>query len=454
MGKLNRRRLMQGSAGLLGLAAASGSRSAGLAAPPAPWRRVGRPQAIAQVSGEIEFAYYNWGPESIQYFKDMAAAFEASHPDTKINLTLPPQDQYDTKLQVLLATGDGPDIITTTNITQALVDEGRILDLTDRIDQDPVITDPSKFVQSGWDLFKFGTDRIYGMYSGADTLLLYYNKTMFDNAGIPYPTAEWTWDNFVEAAKALTVRDGDRVTQWGCVLGAFDDPEWGWANLVWMEGGDIVDSRPFYSAVTLNNDPVLKILRFLHDLVYTHQVAPTPSQSTTVADQGGFESGTVAMMVDGGWSIQAFKDVDAFAWDVQTLPVGPQGFIGEFWAGTPMMIGAGTENPDLAWEYVRWFAADPEAQTLIAQLAIQVPALLEIANSETFLGVAGLPENARAWTRSIETSLPGQTYHPKQAELMDKLWIPTWEKFQNDSISAEEFATTVEEDGNELLQES
>src|SRR5688572_6213080 len=105
MGKLNRRRLIQSGAGLLGLAAAIGPRSAGLAASSAPRRHGGRSQAKAQVSGEIEFAYYNWGPESIEYFKDMAAAFEASHPDTKINLTLPPFDQYDTKLQVLLATG-------------------------------------------------------------------------------------------------------------------------------------------------------------------------------------------------------------------------------------------------------------------------------------------------------------------------------------------------------------
>ena len=57
-------------------------------------------------------------------------------------------------------------------------------DITDRIAADPALSDPNTFVQSGWDLFKFGTDRTYGIYSGADTLLLYYNKTMFKAAGL------------------------------------------------------------------------------------------------------------------------------------------------------------------------------------------------------------------------------------------------------------------------------
>lgn len=447
--RINRRNLIGTVGGAAGLAALGAVRPAMAG----PATRRGRVQVNAQASGEIEFAYFNWGPESIDYFKSMAAAFESSHAGTKINLTLPPFDQYDQKLNVLLATGNGPDIITINNATLALVQAGRILDLTDRIAADPALSDPNVFVQSGWDLFKFGTDRTYGIYSGADTLLLYYNKTAFDKAGVGYPTAEWTRDDFVEAAKALTIREGDRVTQWGCVLGSFN-ASWGWANLVWMEGGDIVDSRPFYSKVTLNNEPVLTILHFLNDLVYTHQVAPTPSQNQSVSDQGGFESGTIAMAVDGGWSMQPWKAIDAFEWDVQTLPVGSQGFVGEFWPGTPFLISASSENPDLAWEYAKWFASDKEAQTLIANQAIQVPALLEVANSPDFLGQAGLPGNAEAWVRSLQTARPGDTFHAKQSEMVDKVWTPAWEKFQNNSITAEEFATTVEADGNKILAES
>src|SRR5262245_2668239 len=242
--RLSRRRFLQRTA-----VGASAAAALGLTRPLA-LSHAGAAAVNADVSGEIEFSYYNWSPQSIQYFKDMAAAFEKSHPGTKINLTLPPMDQYTDKLKILLATGNGPDVVTTIDITFQLFKENRLLDLTDRVQADPVLLDSSKFIQSGWDIYRFGTDRTYGMYSGADTLLLYYNKTLFDKAGVSYPTPDWTWGNFVEAAKALTVRDGDRVTQWGTVMGSFD-AQWGWANVVWMEGGDIVDSRPFYTKVTL-----------------------------------------------------------------------------------------------------------------------------------------------------------------------------------------------------------
>jgi multiple sugar transport system substrate-binding protein len=405
----------------------------------------------AKVTGQVELAYYNWGPSSIQYFKGMAGAFEKAHPGTEIKLTLPPFEQYETKLKILLSTGRGPDIVTTTGLTQRLFKQNRLLDLTARTQLDPLLLDPQRFIQSGWDVYRFGTGRTYGIYSGADTLLLYYNKGLFDKAGVEHPTPDWTWNDFVGAAKELTVTSNGKTTQWGTVLGAFVE-WWGWENLVWMEGGDIVDQRPFYTRLTLNNEPVIKVLQFLQDMVYKHKVAPAPAQAASVAEQGGFETGKVAMLVDGGWGIQSRKAIKAFEWDVEMLPKGPEGFFGEFWPGTPMQISAQTKNPDLAWEFVRWFAASKEAQELIAKQLIQVPARLDVALSPTFLTQPGMPKNARAWVKSLERAKPADILHERQQELMDKVWTPNWQKFQANKINPREFATTVESEGNKLLR--
>jgi multiple sugar transport system substrate-binding protein len=404
----------------------------------------------AKVSGEIEFAYYNWGPASIQYFKDMAAAFEQSHPGTRIRLTLPPEAEYLTKLQILLATGSGPDIITTTGLTQKLFEQGRLLDLTDRVQADPVLLDPAKFMQGGWDIYRFGTNKIYGIYSGADTHLLYYNKSIFDKAGAKYPTPDWTLNDYLEAARALTIREGDRTVQWGTALSILY-AYWGWANLVWMEGGDIVDQRPFYTKLTLNNEPVIKVLTFIQDMIFKYKVAPSPSQAAALGETFGFPSGTVAMVFDGGWSIQSFKTIEAFEWDIEMLPKGSQGFVGAFWPGTPMQISASTKNPELAWEFVRWFAASREAQELIAKQLIQVPALFEVATSDVFLKQPGLPPNAKAWTESLRNARPGDIMHVNNQEMMDKVWNPNWDKFIEGKMSPEEWARTVETEGNKIL---
>lgn len=418
--------------------------------PGAPASSAGAPGAAA---GEIEFGYYNWGPASIQYFKDMAAAFEKSHPDVKIRLTLPPDAEYTTKLQILLATGTGPDIITTTSLTPKLLEQKRLLDLTDLVKADPVMMDAKKFIQAGWDVYRFNTGKIYGVYSGADTHLLYYNKDLFDKAGVGYPTADWTWDNFLDAAKKLTIVEGDKTVQWGTALSILV-ASWGMSNLVWEEGGDIVDQRPFYSKLTLNNEPTIKVLKFIQDLVHVHKVAPSPSQATALGEQAGFESGKVAMVLDGGWSIQSRKAITAFKWDVAVLPKGADGFWGTFWPGTPMQISADSKNAQLAWSYVQWFAASQEGQELIAKQLIQVPARLDIALSDTFLKQPGLPPNAQAWAESLKKAKPGDTINVNQQEMMDKIWQPNWDKYIENKQKPEEFANTVETEGNKILQGS
>jgi multiple sugar transport system substrate-binding protein len=454
---LNRRQFIKAAAfGFTSVAAASCATpvapSPPTAAPAATQAETAATSAPAQkqVRGEIEFGYYNWGPASIQYFKDMAAAFEQQHPGTTIKLTLPPDAEYTTKLQILLATGDGPDIITTTSLTPKLLEQGRLMDMTDLVKSDPVLLDGKQFLQAGWDIYKFGTGKIYGVYSGADTHLLYYNKDLFDKAGVKPPAPEWTWDNFLDAAKNLTVQEGGKTTQWGTALSILV-ASWGWAPLVWDEGGDIVDGRPFYTKLTLNNDPVIKVLRFIQDMVHKDKVAPSPAQSQTLGEQAGFESGKVAMVLDGGWSIQSRKAITAFKWDIEIPPKGPQGQWSAFWPGTPFQVRANTKNPELAWEFVRWFAASKEAQELIAKQLIQVPARLDVATSPTFLQQPGLPPNAKAWTEALKNSKPGDTIHVKQQEMTDKVWQPNWDKFIENKMKPEEFAQVVEEEGNKIL---
>jgi multiple sugar transport system substrate-binding protein len=318
---------------------------------------------------------------------------------------------------------------------------------------DEVMMDPERFIQAGWDIYRYNTGQIYGVYSGADTHLLYYNKDLFDQAGVGHPTPDWTWDDFLEAALALTVVEGDRTVQWGAPLGILV-ASWGMANLVWEEGGDIVDERPFYNRLTLDNEPVIKVLQFIQDMVHVHKVAPSPSQANTLGEAAGFESGRVAMVIDGGWSIQSRSEIEAFQWDVQMLPKGTAGFWSAFWPGTPMQISADTDEPELAWEYVRWFAASEEGQDLVAKQLIQVPARLDIALSESFLTQPGLPPNAQAWAESLKQAKPGDTIHVNQQEMMDKIWQPNWDSYIENNMTAEAFASTVETEGNAILEGS
>jgi len=137
---------------------------------------------------------------------------------------------------------------------------------------------------------------------------------------------------------------------------------------------------------------------------------------------------------------------------VAVLPKGSDGFWGTFWPGTPMQISADSKNAQLAWSYVQWFAASQEGQELIAKQLIQVPARLDIALSDTFLKQPGLPPNAQAWAESLKKAKPGDTINVNQQEMMDKIWQPNWDKYIENKQKPEEFANTVETEGNKILQ--
>ena len=79
----------------------------------------------------------------------------------------------------------------------------------------------------------------YGIPRDFDTIALYYNKDLFDKAGVEYPTADWTWDDLRAAAEKLTVKEGDNTTQWGTPRRM--NGQQNWYNLIWQNEGEILN---------------------------------------------------------------------------------------------------------------------------------------------------------------------------------------------------------------------
>ena len=83
--------------------------------------------------------------------------------------------------------------------------------------------------------------KVIGMPALVDNLALVYNKKLFDQAGIPYPTANWTWDDFRAAAKKLT-DPAAKQFGWAYVADGSEDTVWRFDALLWQAGGDILNS--------------------------------------------------------------------------------------------------------------------------------------------------------------------------------------------------------------------
>ena len=170
-----------------------------------------------------------WDDE-MQPIKD----FIKANPDIKVKQIRVPGDDYNTKLNQMIVGGTAPDVMLTqeadyvrfakNGVTMKLDDKLKDLGI-DKSDFQPAVTDIANQV-----------DGYYGFPQGFATEIMYYNKDMFDAAGVAYPTDDWTWDDYTAAAEKLTKADG---SQYGSDSPTFNGV---WYSLIGAAGDKVVDN--------------------------------------------------------------------------------------------------------------------------------------------------------------------------------------------------------------------
>ena len=153
-----------------------------------------------QAKGEKEtITYAIWDTNQEKGMKEMATAFEKENPTIKVNVEVTPWDQYWTKLDAA-ATGESlPDVFWMhSNEAYRYMSNGILLDLTEKTN-----AIKENFPEKILELYSY-EDKQYAIPKDIDTIGLWYNKTLFDEAGVAYPNEEWTWETFLEAAEKLT----------------------------------------------------------------------------------------------------------------------------------------------------------------------------------------------------------------------------------------------------------
>ena len=320
-------------------------------------------------------------PQEAEAWAVVVKGFEAAHPDIKVNVEVADWDSYWQKLQVQIAGGTPPDVFAMdAPLYMDWQSRGVLLNLQSYLDKEPGILDGVYPVT----LEAYRTaDGIYGLPRDFQTIVLYYNKDMFDAGGVAYPTEAWTYDDFRTAAKALTLdKDGDgAVDQWGFWDGGYDmEPFWG--ALVWAYGGDVVNAA---AGKTLIGSPeAVAAFQLMSDMWVTDKSMPTEQQLAAYG-WDGFLSGVAAMGVSGHWSIPEYSAV-AFKWDIAPMPMGPAGRATSV-NSAGFVIAKDSKNPEAAWEFVKYAFSDA-GQAELAKIGLAIPVRMSVAESAAYLGQA------------------------------------------------------------------
>lgn len=250
------------------------------------------------------------------------------------------------------------------------------------------------FYEQPLDAFTFDGELVC-LPQNVSSLGVYYNRDLFRAAGVQAPARDWTYSDFISAAKRLTIdEDGDGTPE---RYGAGIEPSvTRIAPWLWAAGGELVDDTRAPTSFELAS-PASR--RGLSNLVALRRkgLAPTATEVESRGLEERFLDGTLAMLFDSRKVVPTLRTIKDFEWDVASFPRDREPATVLHSDGFCIPKGA---QADAAWKFVS-FAGGPEGQAILARTGRTVPSLRAVAQSQAFLDPALRPASARVYLDAI-----------------------------------------------------
>jgi len=386
--------------------------------------------------------YMFWGSTAEQEaVEDMLKSFEGTLSDDS-KLTIEPlytPDDYDTKLNALVASNRMPDVAYIQNgMAYRLAEQGRLLDLAPYFDDYPGIGGRLPEAYNFW-----SESETFGTPAALEIMCLFTNKKAFDEAGIELPpvTADtaWDWDAFVEAAYRLTVDQNGRrpdedgfdttqVARFGTLANMWSGA---WYGLLLSNGVDVVDSSG--TTTQLNSPEAVEVLQNLVDLMHEHRVAPSPTQlgNNAPSTPAQLASDRLGMAIDGQWALLDISQ-SGFDFGIGVLP--SYGTPTTASMGGAIGISAETEHLEEALELYT-YQSDPSVVGLFSS-GLWMPVEEKYYTDEEFIKVwtDNDAHPAEYRTAVVDYAVSSSTRYfaerMRNYEAIDKVISPAMERIQ------------------------
>lgn len=287
------------------------------------------------------------------------AQFEEQNPNIKVNYTtVPSGSSYSAKLLSSAASGTLPDVMFMESMSyRTFAYKDTLMDLTEKFDGSFSLDD---FVESSQNIMNVD-GKIYGVSSSSVMPIVFYNKDLFDAAGIEYPDTNpettWTIDEFREIAKKLTNED---------TYGVYGLESSGmWPALTNANGGHYFNED--YTASAFNSEENKELFETIKAIRTEDGSAPQTSILNTVgmSDTQMLSTGKIAMLVDGSWSLQELATMD-FNCGMAPLPRFTDGPSVTAAQAHLYCISKTSEHPEEAWKFIQFLCSIDFQKSLVS----------------------------------------------------------------------------------------
>ncbi len=306
-------------------------------------------------------------------------AFEREHSDVLIQVSSPPAGDKVANLQMQIAAGNEPDIVTLDHVyITSLGRAGNLLNLASYGANDV----KSKFIASCWEAVSSANGKeVYGLPHDGNTIALMYNKDMLDKTGLKAPT---DYDSLVEVGQRMKSTSQGKTPYTSPFFDTADQGRKNWSAFVyffwlWRCGGEILTDD--LSAAAFNSQAGIDALTMLTDLVGEKQICAGDGYK-----ESEFYNGNVGMIEMGNWSVPQLKSESRAAdFDVTLLPrlkdnVPQYSGLGLFAMG----VTAKTDYPQEAYDFIESYCTNDSLQLQYAKQNNQLPCTTSALNDSYY----------------------------------------------------------------------
>jgi len=354
-----------------------------------------------ETRGTRRITFTVWGMpfEDRLFLNGYARGYEAAHPGVRVNYQR--HSDINMKYNAWHARGYGPEVmrVMVTDYHE-MVARGMLEPL------DAFIADPADGLSEA-DLAAFPRQviealrvdgHLYALPEDNAVMGLYYNKDLFDAAGMAYPDSSWTWDRLRAAATQLTRRDASGRT----TIHGIDMFIWQWPFMHFFAQAGGVQWSPDGLTTLINArdpdgspGPGVRALEFLHALAHEDQSwEPYFGKDQGTGPDSRFANGTVALYLDGSWMAPNFENRNPALRFAITLP--PRGRTRADCGGSCLWaISSHALNKDEGWRMLRWLVSPEQALRYWDTLRVAPPANTTVIMSPAFRSTHGIPRPGR-----------------------------------------------------------
>lgn len=322
------------------------------------------------------------------WWEKTVSEFEKEYPEIKIELVETPAPEHGIKVATMMAGRDNVDVVYVKSLTDYIsyVKNGYLMDISDQMNN--ISAKEKEVLKSSIDALTipFMDNKIYSAPFRSDVSVLYYNKDIFDKAGIPYPTDDVTWDYFMDTAKKIkntTGIYGAYIHTWAAQVTQWD---------IGQNKGDVISGD--YQYLKPAYERILKMQNIDKSIL-----AYNTAKAGNIHYRGEFNTGKAAMILMGTYHIGFLLEEEEsrrINWGIAPLPYDPKDEKPgrSIQNPTGIAINAHAANPNLAWKYLK-FMMDKRGADIISKTGTYT-AYVDKDIMNNILSLPGFPNNDSA----------------------------------------------------------